>query len=69
MAELMADPLRHDAWRLRTLLERHARYVDSSRAGEILDQFDEKLPHFVKVVPVEYRRALENHQLTTVGIG
>jgi glutamate synthase (NADPH/NADH) large chain len=57
--ELMAEPLRHDAWRLRTLLERHARFVDSSRAREILDGFDKYLPQFVKVVPIEYRRALE----------
>jgi glutamate synthase (NADPH/NADH) large chain len=55
----MAEPLRHDAWRLRTLLERHARFVDSSRAREILDGFDKYLPQFVKVVPIEYRRALE----------
>jgi glutamate synthase (NADPH/NADH) large chain len=64
---LMADPLRHDAWRLRTLLERHARFVDSSRAREILDRFDEYLPQFVKVVPIEFRRALEEQQQLAVG--
>jgi glutamate synthase (NADPH/NADH) large chain len=57
--ELMADPLRYDAWRLRTLIERHARLVDSSRAQEILEQFEALLPRFIKVVPTEYRRALE----------
>jgi glutamate synthase (NADPH/NADH) large chain len=64
---LMADPLHHDAWRLRTLLERHARFVDSSRAREILDRFDEYLPQFVKVVPIEFRRALEEQQQLAVG--
>jgi glutamate synthase (NADPH/NADH) large chain len=66
-AELMADPLRYDAWRLRALIERHARLVDSSRAGEILGRFEEYLPRFVKVVPTEYRRALEEQQQPTVG--
>jgi glutamate synthase (NADPH/NADH) large chain len=61
--ELMADPLRYDAWRLRTLIGRHARLVDSSRAREILEQFDELLPRFIKVVPTEYRRALTDRSV------
>jgi glutamate synthase (NADPH/NADH) large chain len=65
--ELMADPLRYDAWRLRRLLERHARFVDSSRAREILDRFDEYLPQFVKVVPMEFRRALEEQRQLAAG--
>jgi glutamate synthase (NADPH/NADH) large chain len=68
MDELMADPLRHDAWRLRSLIERHARFVDSSRAQEILDHWDDYLPKFVKVVPVEYRRAIEDMQRVAVGV-
>jgi glutamate synthase (NADPH/NADH) large chain len=65
--DLMADPLRHDVWRLRTLLERHADLVESSRAREILDDFDEYLPKFVKVVPTEFRRALEEQTQLAVG--
>jgi glutamate synthase (NADPH/NADH) large chain len=67
-AELMADPLRHHAWRLRTLIERHAELVDSSRAREILDRLDEYLPKFVAVVPTEYRRALLELQQQAVGV-
>ncbi len=66
-AELMADPLRYDAWRLRTLIERHALLVDSSRAREILDGFDEYLPQFIKVVPTDYRLALEGQQQLVLG--
>jgi len=44
---------------LKTLIARHARLTNSSRAEEILDNFDEYLPLFYKVVPVEYRRALQ----------
>ena len=57
--ELLADPFSHDAWRLRTLIARQALFTNSSRAQEILESFDEYLPRFYKVVPIEYRRALE----------
>ncbi len=56
--ELLEDPLRHDAWRLKTLIARHARLVDSSRAREVLDNFDSFLPKIYKIVPDEFRRAL-----------
>ncbi|NOY54738.1 MAG: glutamate synthase large subunit [Actinobacteria bacterium] len=62
--ELLADPLRHDVWRLKTLIARHARLTNSSRAEEILDHFDEYLTRFFKVVPVEYRRALQQRTPT-----
>jgi glutamate synthase (NADPH/NADH) large chain len=57
--ELLTSPLRHDVWRLTTLIARHARLTNSSRAAEILDNLDEYLPRFYKVVPIEYRRALQ----------
>ncbi len=49
----------NDRERLVTLLENHARYTNSRRAREILDNLEDYLPKFVKVMPVEYRRALE----------
>jgi glutamate synthase (NADPH/NADH) large chain len=61
LAELMAEPTRYDIWRLRTLIERHTRLVDSSNGREILANFDDFLPRFIKITPVEYRRALEGH--------
>jgi glutamate synthase (NADPH/NADH) large chain len=57
--ELMADPMRYDVWRLQTLIARHARLVDSSYAREVLENFDDYLARIIKIVPVEYRRALE----------
>jgi len=62
-AELLTDPLDFDAWRLETLIARHAKLTNSSRAQEIIDNFDDYLPRFYKVVPVEYRRALESNSL------
>ncbi len=67
--ELLADPLRYDVWRLRTLIERQARLTNSSRAEEILANFDDYLPRFYKVVPVEFRKALEQRRAAVVGGG
>ena len=57
--ELLADPLRYDVWRLKTLIARQAKLTNSSRAEEILASFDEYLPKFYKVTPNEFRRVLE----------
>src|SRR5579859_2322123 len=43
---------------LRRLLENHARYTNSRRAREILDDWSRYRARFVKVFPKEYRRAL-----------
>ncbi len=57
------DMTRHDAERLFGLIEQHAHYTNSSRAAEILQNWDDYLPKFVKVMPVDYRRALQEMQV------
>ena len=47
-----------DIERLRSLIEEHARYTGSARAKAILADFENALPNFVKVFPMEYRRVL-----------
>jgi glutamate synthase (NADPH/NADH) large chain len=54
----MGDMLRHDAERLRILLERHALHTGSKRAKALLDDWDETVSKFVKVMPRDYARAL-----------
>ena len=54
----MGDMLRFDAERLRILIERHKLHTGSARAAEILDNWDQALGSFVKVMPTDYRRAL-----------
>jgi len=56
--DVMGDMSRHDAERLHQLIVNHARYTGSTRAREILENWDTYLPKFRKVMPVEYRRAL-----------
>jgi len=58
LSNLKADMLSEDAARLRTLLENHARYTNSKRAQDILADWEAYLPKFHKVMPTEYRRAL-----------
>jgi glutamate synthase (NADPH/NADH) large chain len=56
----MGDMLRHDAERLRILLERHHLYSGSARAKALLDDWSGSLGKFVKVMPKDYRRALRD---------
>jgi glutamate synthase (NADPH/NADH) large chain len=50
---------RNDAERIFYLLSRHLKYTGSTRARAIIDHWPDYLPKFVKVMPVEYRRALQ----------
>jgi len=62
---------KHDATRIHELLARHYKYTDSSKAKLILDNWAIYLPKFVKVMPVEYARALadlEKAQATSNGM-
>jgi glutamate synthase (NADPH/NADH) large chain len=47
---------------LKTLVSDHLKYTNSEVAKHILDNWDDMLNHFVKVMPNEYRRALNELQ-------
>jgi glutamate synthase (NADPH/NADH) large chain len=59
LVDVTSDMTRYDAERLHILIGRHARFTGSRRAAEILADWKKHLPMFRKVMPVEYRRALE----------
>ena len=62
---------RNDATRIHELLARHYKYTQSGKAKTILDNWAHYLPLFVKVMPVEYARALadlEKAQETSNGL-
>jgi glutamate synthase domain-containing protein 3 len=44
---------------LRSMLEKHLQYTQSTRAKDILDNWESRLPLFVKVIPMEYKLSLE----------
>mgnify|MGYP005695828401 FL=1 len=50
--------LKHDKERLRSLIENHFRYTNSPKAKNILDNFNNYLPKFIKVMPTEYKKVL-----------
>lgn len=44
---------------LRTLVENHSTYTTSNRAKKILNNWDDFLPKFMKVIPIDFKRMLE----------
>jgi glutamate synthase (NADPH/NADH) large chain len=59
VVEILHDLQRRDAERLYQLIARHKSFTGSSRANHILSNWDEYLPKFRKVMPIEYRKALQ----------
>jgi glutamate synthase (NADPH/NADH) large chain len=69
LVDILRDMNRNDVLRLRNLIERHRRYTGSERAQHILDNWASYLPRFVKVMPVDYREALEKMRQTQAQSG
>ncbi|MGE5517549.1 MAG: glutamate synthase large subunit [Bacteroidota bacterium] len=57
--DILGDMTRFDADRIQAMLRNHIHYTGSKRAHEILLNWEYYMPKFVKVMPVDYRRALE----------
>ncbi len=66
--DVSEDMTRHDEERLYQLISNHFHYTNSSRAKDILDRWSEFRPKFRKVMPVEYRRALEDMERMKMGV-
>ena len=59
LVDVMSDMTRFDSERLRQLIENHMHYTGSVRAKALLEDWEASRGKFVKIMPVEYRRALE----------
>ena len=57
--DILANMSGHDEERLVQLISNHYMYTGSTRAKDILDNWQSYRTKFVKVMPVEYRRALQ----------
>ena len=66
--DVSGDMTRHDEERLVQLLSNHVHYTGSTRAKDILDNWNDYRPKFRKVMPVEYRRALEEMERMRMGV-
>jgi glutamate synthase (NADPH/NADH) large chain len=62
LVEILRNMTEGDARRLRVLIERHVHFTGSPRGAAVLADWDNARSKFVKVMPVEYRRALQQMQ-------
>ena len=62
LVDVMHDLSRYDELRLKLLIEKHHRLTGSTKAAVILDSWDMSRSRFVKVMPIEYRKALQKMQ-------
>ena len=60
---LLHDMTKDDELRLFKIIENHRHYTGSERAKAILGNWADYLPKFVKVMPVEYRKAMEKRRV------
>jgi len=58
MIDLELIKEQEDIEELKTLIQKHHKYTGSEKAHEILMNWEEHLPYFVKVFPMEYRKVL-----------
>ncbi|KPK85416.1 MAG: glutamate synthase [Bacteroides sp. SM23_62_1] len=63
MVELSLVEELSDLRELKELISKHMHYTGSTRAKEILDNWDQYLPRFIKVTPYEYMKVLEEEKL------
>ncbi len=66
--DVSADMTGHDDERLLQLLVNHRDLTGSPKAREILDNWADYLPRFLKVMPVEYRRALQEIEMAQTAV-
>ncbi len=62
MVELEAVTVKEDKQLLHGLITKHFMYTGSRKAKQVLDVFEPTLPRFVKVMPVDYKRVLEERR-------
>jgi glutamate synthase domain-containing protein 3 len=63
MVELEKVEADDDIVELRNLIEKHRDYTGSAIAIEILSRWERSISHFVKVMPTDYKRVLEEKKV------
>ncbi len=66
MVELTLVDNLEDMKELRELIMNHYKYTKSSLANEIINNWDEYLKKFIKVIPYEYKKVLEEIKLAAI---
>ena len=50
--------MENDELRIKEMLKRHVNYTNSSKAKMIMDNLDNELKKFVKILPVDFKKVL-----------
>ena len=48
---------------LHELIRKHYHYTGSHLAGKILDSWDKQVDQFIRIVPIEYKKVLQEEQM------
>ena len=48
---------------LHELIRKHYHYTGSNLAGKILDNWDKYVNEFIQIVPIEYKKVLQDEQI------
>lgn len=63
MVELSLVENRSDIIELKSLITQHYQYTQSPLAGGILDDWDNYIDQFIKIIPYEYKKVLEEEKI------
>ncbi|MDR2057592.1 MAG: glutamate synthase large subunit [Dysgonamonadaceae bacterium] len=66
MVELTLIEDKSDDMELRRLISKHYYYTQSPLAKRILDDWEEYLKHFIKIMPIEYKKALQEEKIEAI---
>ena len=59
-SEIKKDLLNFDEIRLKKIIQKHVQITNSLKGKFILENWNDKIKKFVKVTPLEFKKALEN---------
>jgi len=66
MVELSLVEEPSDVRELKDLISKHLNYTGSPLASRIVENWNEYLPRFIKVIPFEYKKVLEEEKLEAI---
>jgi glutamate synthase (NADPH/NADH) large chain len=66
MVELSLIEDSHDSKELKNLIENHFKYTQSRLAKKMLDNWSEYVDRFIKVVPIEYKKVLQEEKMEAI---
>ena len=66
--DVSGDMTSHDEERLHLMISNHVHYTGSTKAKAILENWADYRPKFRKIMPVEYKRALEEMARMRMGV-